>query len=227
MSLILSIETATTVCSVALHDKGCRKATSTFYLDQSHSSILMPTIRALLESCGTDPHQLSAIAVSEGPGSYTGLRIGTSTVKGLCFALDKPLVAVNTLHALAHQVADYYHDGYILCPMIDARRMEVYTCLTTSLMTVVEEVHPKIIDQESFANELSEHKLVFFGNGASKCKPIIKHPNAIFIDNIEPSAEHIGYLAYERFESGLFEELAYFEPRYLKEFRATVPKAKI
>ncbi len=227
MALILSIETATTVCSVALHDQGKRKATATYYLDKSHSSILVPAIDDLLSNCVIQKKDLSAIAVSEGPGSYTGLRIGTSTAKGLCFALDIPLIAINTLLGLAGHVAQYYSTDHILCPMLDARRMEVYTCLVSTQMEIIEGVHPKIIDKNSFRHELDRNKIIFFGNGSSKCKNIIQHPNAFFVDQIEPSAEYIGYLAYKKFETNAFEDLAYFEPRYLKEFRATVPKAKI
>ncbi|MEM6526432.1 MAG: tRNA (adenosine(37)-N6)-threonylcarbamoyltransferase complex dimerization subunit type 1 TsaB [Bacteroidota bacterium] len=227
MAPILSIETSTTVCSVAIHDDGKIKASSTYYIDKSHSTVLIPTIDTLIIRSGYDKSDLSAVALSKGPGSYTGLRIGTSTAKGLCFALDIPLIAVGTLEGLAKQVAPFLDLDVRLCPMLDARRMEVYTCILDNDLSVVKDVHPAIIDDTSFKKELDGSKVVFFGNGAHKCREVIKHQNAIFIDGIEPSAEEIGYLAYTKFQESAFEDLAYFEPFYLKEFRATVPKARI
>ena len=129
MALILSIETSTTVCSVAIHEGGKIKASSTYYIDKSHSTVLIPTIDTLISRSGYDKTNLSAVALSKGPGSYTGLRIGTSTAKGLCFALDIPLIAVGTLEGLARQAAPFLDLDVRLCPMLDARRMEVYTCI--------------------------------------------------------------------------------------------------
>ena len=227
MALILSIETSTTVCSVALHEDGMIKASNTFYLDKSHSTVLVPSIDTLISRSGYNKTDLSAIALSKGPGSYTGLRIGTSTAKGLCFALDIPLIAVGTLNGLARKVAPFTTPDVKLCPMLDARRMEVYTCLLDKNLNLLKDVHPAIIDEMSFKEELDGGKIVFFGNGAHKCRDVIRHENAIFIDDIEPSAEEIGYLAYTKFQETAFEDVAYFEPFYLKEFRATIPKARI
>ena len=227
MALILSIETSTTVCSVAIHEDGKIKASSTYNIDKSHSTVLIPTIDTLISRSGYDKTNLSAVALSKGPGSYTGLRIGTSTAKGLCFALDIPLIAVGTLEGLARQAAPFLDLDVILCPMLDARRMEVYTCILDNDLSVVKDVHPAIIDDTSFKKELDGGKVAFFGNGANKCREAITHRNAIFIEDVEPSAEDIGYLAYTKFQKSTFEDVAYFEPFYLKEFRATVPKARI
>lgn len=227
MALILSIETSTTVCSVAIHEGGKIKASSTYYIDKSHSTVLIPTIDTLISRSGYDKTNLSAVALSKGPGSYTGLRIGTSTAKGLCFALDIPLIAVGTLEGLARQAAPFLDLDVRLCPMLDARRMEVYTCILDNDFSVVKDVHPAIIDDTSFKKELDGGKVAFFGNGANKCREAITHRNAIFIEDVEPSAEEIGYLAYTKFQKSTFEDVAYFEPFYLKEFRATVPKARI
>ena len=227
MALILSIETSTTVCSVAIHEDGKIKASSTYNIDKSHSTVLIPTIDTLISRSGYDKTNLSAVALSKGPGSYTGLRIGTSTAKGLCFALDIPLIAVGTLEGLARQAAPFLDLDVILCPMLDARRMEVYTCILDNDLSVVKDVHPAIIDDTSFKKELDGGKVAFFGNGANKCREAITHRNAIFIEDVEPSAEEIGYLAYTKFQKSTFEDVAYFEPFYLKEFRATVPKARI
>ena len=227
MALILSIETSTTVCSVAIHEDGKIKASSTYNIDKSHSTVLIPTIDTLISRSGYDKTNLSAVALSKGPGSYTGLRIGTSTAKGLCFALDIPLIAVGTLEGLARQAAPFLDLDVRLCPMLDARRMEVYTCILDNDLSVVKDVHPAIIDDTSFKKELDGGKVAFFGNGANKCREAITHRNAIFIEDVEPSAEEIGYLAYTKFQKSTFEDVAYFEPFYLKEFRATVPKARI
>lgn len=227
MALILSLETATSVCSVAIHEKGILKGSNTFYLEKSHSSLLVPMIDSLIERCGYEKKGLDAIAVSEGPGSYTGLRIGVSTAKGYCYALEIPLIAVNTLYGLSSQVAKFINKGKMLCPMIDARRMEVYTCLFDHHLEVVKSTHPLVVEEDSFEDQLDKGEILFFGNGADKCKSIIKHPNAIFIDDLEPSADHIGYLAYQKFIKSAFEDVAYFEPFYLKEFRATTPRARI
>ncbi|MEM7109021.1 MAG: tRNA (adenosine(37)-N6)-threonylcarbamoyltransferase complex dimerization subunit type 1 TsaB [Bacteroidota bacterium] len=227
MALILSIETSTTVCSVALHEEGKIKASSTFYLDKSHSTVLIPSIDTMISKAGYDKSDLVAIALSKGPGSYTGLRIGASSAKGLCFALDIPLIAVGTLAGLARKVAPFVESDVRLCPMLDARRMEVYTALYDPQLNMLKDVHPEIIEEDSFVTELGEGKIVFFGNGSNKCMDLLKSENATFIKGIEPSAEEIGYLAYNKFQNNSFEDVAYFEPFYLKEFRATVPKSRI
>ena len=181
MSLILSIETSTTVCSVGIHDNGKIKASGTYYLDKSHSTVLIPTIDTLISRSGYGKTDLSAVALSKGPGSYTGLRIGTSTAKGLCVALDIPLIAVGTLHGLARKVAPFIESNVRLCPMLDARRMEVYTCILDKDLNTLKEIHPAIIDSMSFKDILNKDKIVFFGNGAHKCRKVIKHRNAILL----------------------------------------------
>lgn len=224
MALILSIETATTVCSVAIHKEGKLQAKQSLYLNQSHSSLLSPVIHTLLQYAGHKLKDLSAIALSKGPGSYTGLRIGTSTAKGLCYALDIPLISINTLEAMAAQVTNLYKNDHLFCPMIDARRMEVYSAVVDNHIDIILETQPVIIDENSFEDLLDKRSMIFFGNGAEKCKGVINHQNAFFIDNITPEATTIGELGYKQYVDGNFEDLAYFEPFYLKEFMATKPK---
>ena len=228
MSLIISIESATKVCSVALHREGSLLAKSEFYLDKSHSSLLTNLIDDLLKYCQLQMKDLDAVAISMGPGSYTGLRIGTSVAKGLCFGLEIPLIAVNTLEAMALGVNNSNLSGKLLCPMLDARRMEVYTTLLNAKMDIVQQTSAKIIGENSFVDLLKENKILFFGNGAEKCKPVFgENKNAYFLDEIEPSAASVGTLAGRKFLENEFEDLAYFAPFYLKEFRTTTPKAII
>jgi tRNA threonylcarbamoyladenosine biosynthesis protein TsaB len=172
-------------------------------------------------------NDIDAVAISKGPGSFTGLRIGTSTAKGICYALDAELIAINSLEAMANGMAKYQFEDALLCPMIDARRMEVYCLITKNNLSIVEKTQAKIIDESSFSNLLSDNRIIFFGNGAIKCKPVLDHSeNAIFIDDIVPSAEHIGILAWKAYQQKLFENLAYFEPFYLKDFIAKKPSAR-
>lgn len=224
MSLILSLETSTSVCSVALHADGILQASSYIYIKQSASSKLAVMVDEILKRCDLNPSQLSAIAVSEGPGSYTGLRIGVATAKGLCYALNIPLIGVNTLECLVKQVAHRYSNDMILCPMLDARRMEVYCLLSDNKGRTIESTNAKVIDASSFSGVLSNNKVIFFGNGADKCKEEINHQNAIFVDGIVPSADQIGELAYIKYEANQFENLADFEPFYLKDFLIKKPK---
>ena len=169
--------------------------------------------------------ELDAIAVSKGPGSYTGLRIGVSTAKGLCYALDKPLIAVNTLLAMANEVNRQNHSQALLCPMIDARRMEVYTALYDGELNELEKTSAKILEENSFDETLNQKQVLFFGNGADKFMALKTGvANAVFIDNITPSAWSVGLLANQAFLRGDFEDVAYFEPFYLKDFVATKPK---
>jgi tRNA threonylcarbamoyladenosine biosynthesis protein TsaB len=194
--------------------------------------MLTTLIQHVVKVSGLEFTDLDAIAVAKGPGSYTGLRIGVSTSKGLCFTLDKPLLAVNTLQALAWQVHNIVQsvsssETPLLCPMLDARRMEVYCALY--LADTLEQVSPteaKIIDETSFAEFLKNQKIIFFGDGATKCKEVLgKNANAVFLEQtINPSAKGIGVLAYEAYQVNQFENIADFEPYYLKEFMATTPK---
>lgn len=226
--MILSIETATTVGSVALHDGEKFLASYELHIDRSHSAALTQLIEHLIDKARIQKSDLKAIALSKGPGSYTGLRIGTSTVKGLCYGLDIPLLSINTLTAMAHGVAKYYVDSSItLCPMIDARRMEVYTAYFSPDMQEFKETHAKIIDENSFENELTTQQVIAFGNGATKCGTVLQHENFRIINGIVPHAKEIGELAYAKFVNQEFEDLAYFEPFYLKDFIAGKPKNKV
>lgn len=228
MALILSIETATPVCSVAIHEKGNLLSKSEVFVKQSHSVILTTLMNQVLEMADKDKKSLDAIAISKGPGSYTGLRIGTSTAKGFCYALDLPLLSVNTLEAMARSVIHFFPDDTLFCPMLDARRMEVYCCVLDSELNILEETQAKIIEENSFQDILKERKVVFFGNGAAKCKAVLQHQShAIFIEGIHPTAQSIGELAYAKFGKQEFEDVAYFEPYYLKEFIAKQPKKNL
>ena len=216
---ILNIETSTKACSVALHKNGelivSREDVTTNF---SHSEKLLKFISKLFSDAKLSLSDLDAIAVSMGPGSYTGLRIGVSTAKGLCYGLDIPLISISTLKAMSFGMAlEIKADLY--CPMIDARRMEVYSAFFDINNTEVRKIQADIIDENSYKKEL-EKKVVFFGDGSEKIKEKIKHENAMFISNIHPSAKNMGLLSYQKFNKSLFEDLAYFEPFYLKDFVA-------
>lgn len=188
--------------------------------------MLTTLIQQAVEHAGFSLSDLDAVAVAKGPGSYTGLRIAVSTAKGLCFALDKPLLSVNTLEALALQVSGFFADDSLFCPMLDARRMEVYCAVFDRALQYVEPTQAKIIDTESFAELLSTRKVVFFGDGAAKCRAVLEaYENAVFLPiDLYPSAKTVGQLAAGLFENRQFEEVETFEPYYLKEFMTTVPK---
>jgi tRNA threonylcarbamoyladenosine biosynthesis protein TsaB len=222
MALILSIETSTTVCSAALHGDGELVASEIIHTPNSAASQLAVIIDKILSAAGVRP---DAVAVSAGPGSYTGLRIGVATAKGVCYALDLPLIAVGSLETMAAQVSEELRvTSEELCPMIDARRMEVYTSLFDSKLNVIEPVEARIIDASSYSAVLDKKKILFFGNGSDKCRGVISHANAAFVDGIFPSAEWLGRLAIARFREGRFEDVAEFEPFYLKDFIAKKPK---
>lgn len=226
MGLILSLETSTNVGSAALHQSGKLLLYHENQIEKSHSEHLATVINNLLQLADVKVNDLDAIAVSRGPGSYTGLRIGVSLAKGLCYAYDTKLIAVNTLQSMAKEVAGHIYEDVFLCPMIDARRMEVYCQLFNSDLKEKSEVSAEIIEEDSFSENLKTNKVLFFGNGAQKCKEIIKAPNARFIEDIVPRARFIGELAQAKYEAGEFENLAYFEPYYLKEFLAKKPSGK-
>ncbi len=223
MATILSIETATEVCSVAIHQSGKIVALQSLFLEKSHAGSLAVLIDQLLKNTHTAPHALDAIAVSAGPGSYTGLRIGISTAKGLCFTLEKPLISVGTLEAMAAGFQPYNLHHHRICPMLDARRMEVYCILAQSDGATLSPVEAKVIDAHSFNEELALSPITFLGNGAEKCLEVIKHENAHFINGVDTSAAHLGMLAYNKYRHGEFENLANFEPKYLKEFQSNKP----
>ncbi|WP_439880414.1 tRNA (adenosine(37)-N6)-threonylcarbamoyltransferase complex dimerization subunit type 1 TsaB [Pontibacter sp. MBLB2868] len=225
--LLLALETSTTVCSVALYKGTQLMGASELRIEKSHSSYITVMIAQLVENCGEKMANLSAVAVSGGPGSYTGLRIGVSTAKGLCYSLNIPLLEVSTLYGMAAQVLSFTPkpERFLFSPMLDARRMEVYTCLLNSEMQEVEPIAPVVLNEQTFQEYLKEQTVIFFGNGASKLKSLVGNKgNTLFIEEIEPSAITIGKLALPKFEQGLFEDVAYYEPFYLKDVYITSAK---
>ncbi|MCD4680633.1 MAG: tRNA (adenosine(37)-N6)-threonylcarbamoyltransferase complex dimerization subunit type 1 TsaB [Bacteroidales bacterium] len=232
MALILNIETATSVCSVALSRDELILSSKESNEQNSHSSLITIFIEQILKESETKIENLDAVAISKGPGSYTGLRIGVSTAKGLCYALDKPLISIGTLQSMAFGLLKYpeiqeLKQNILFCPMIDARRMEVYAAIYDTSNVEVREVRAEIIDKNSFNEYLQNSKVVFFGDGASKFKEVLSgHPNAIFIDNVLASSLNMAELAEQKYCNNQFEDLAYFEPFYLKDFIAGKPKVK-
>ena len=193
----------------------------------AHSAVLTLFIGELLATVNIEPTALDAIAISMGPGSYTGLRIGVATAKGLCYAIGKPMIAVPTLLGMARGMTDGGSHIPLLCPMLDARRMEVYCAVYDSALTEVMATEAKIIDEYSFTDLLSATPVIFAGEGAEKCRSLLgDHPNARFIHGFEASAKYLVPLAMERYNKGEFENLAYFEPFYLKDFVAGKPRVK-
>lgn len=227
MPTILQLETATSVCSVALSVNGKTVASKEETAQNIHASKLTLFINEIMEQAGIKFSELDAVAVSKGPGSYTGLRIGVSTAKGLCFALDKPLIGINTLKMMASGfLAEHPNYNGLVCPMIDARRMEVFTAVFNHQLMEVETTNAKIIDESSFLELLNEYEITFIGNGAEKCSSLIQHPNAKFITDNFNAASNMTSLAKAAFEGEEFEDVAYFEPFYLKDFVFTTPKKK-
>ena len=224
MSLILGLETSTKICSVAISDGDKLLALQEEGGEYSHSEKLTVFIQKVIAEAGLNLNQIEAVAVSKGPGSYTGLRIGVSVAKGLCYALDKPLIAVDTLQAMALGLS-LTEKANLYAPMLDARRMEVYTAMYNGKNEMIKEVTAKIIDENSFSEILKNNKILFFGDGAEKCKAILsKHPNAIFSNEGNPSAQYINKIAQEKFDLKQVENVAYFEPYYLKDFVGTTAK---
>ena len=237
MANILLIETSTRVCSVGVAINGqLISLREDFSANYSHSALLTVFIEEVLASANLTIKEVNAVAVSQGPGSYTGLRIGVSAAKGVCYALDVPLIAVDTLKAMAVQCLEHKkeelqlarHDNFplLLCPMIDARRMEVYHALFDVDLNNVLPTQAKIIDNNSFADLLKNHRLAFFGDGAEKCSGFIQHENAIFFDDVFPSVKGMLVEALEKLARRQFVDVAYFEPYYLKDFVAGAPKVK-
>jgi len=218
LAYILNIETSTKNCSVALSESG--KIIALKELNDgnySHAEKLHIFIEAILKESNVDMQQLSAVAISKGPGSFTGLRIGVSTAKGLCFALDIPLISVNTLQSLALQITA---DNGVIVPMLDARRMEVYSAVYDTNNNLVRKIEAQILDETSFQNYLESQPVYFIGDGVPKTKDLISHSNTFFVDDKLPSANEMGMLAFEKFQQKDFENTAYFEPFYLKDFVA-------
>ena len=215
MAILLCIETATTNCSVALSVNGSvialKEDRSNRY---SHAEQLHVFINLVLEEAGVGKEQLDAVVVSKGPGSYTGLRIGVSAAKGLCYALDKPLVSVSTLRALAGQVKG---TDFII-PMLDARRMEVYAAVFGAQYELLRETQAEIVDESSFEEYLQQGPTTFIGSGVEKFQKLVTHENAKYVKDAMPSASDLVPIAEEKFMKRDFEDVAYFEPYYLKDF---------
>ena len=223
MSIILNIETATKNCSVSIANKGKILAIKELNNgNYSHAEVLHPFIVAILEEANISKDKIDAVAVSKGPGSYTGLRIGVSAAKGLCFAFNKPLISVDTLTSLSYSIAI---DAGFLVPMLDARRMEVYAAVFNESHQKVRGIQAEIIDENSYAEYLKSNKVYFLGDGSQKCKDIITHENAVFVDAKFPSAKEMAQLSYDKYKISDIENVAYFEPFYLKDF-VVIPEKK-
>jgi len=226
VNILLAIETSTQICSVALWQNGVVLALTESDEKNVHSRLLSRMIIQLLAENKISKEMIAAVAVSMGPGSYTGLRIGVSVAKGLCYGWSKPLIAVDTIKAQAAQyllnINNHKTDSgnILLCPMFDARRMEVYTALYNIDLNEISPPEAMVVDSSGFKELLIHKKIIFFGNGANKCKELITSPNAIFVDNVNPSAAGVAFLAEKLFQENKFVDVAYFEPFYMKEFIA-------
>lgn len=225
--LILHIETSTNVCSVAVSENGKCVFSKLNDEGQNHAALLSLFIADAMKSIATKSQKLDAVAVSSGPGSYTGLRIGVSTAKGLCYGFGIPLIAVSTLEVLTAHATETVGkiENALFCPMIDARRMEVYAAFYNSVGDIQREIAADIIDENSYAEMLKQQVIYFFGNGADKLKTTLTHANVRFIDQLFPNAENMIALAEKAFQEQKFVDVAYFEPFYLKEFQTTAPKS--
>ena len=226
MAIILNIETATKNCSVSISKEGVLIAVKELNDgNYSHGENLHVFIEDLLKEANISPQDFTAIAVSKGPGSFTGLRIGVSAAKGLCFSLDKPLISISTLESLANTI-DVDNKSLII-PLLDARRMEVYSAVFNNKHEQIRDIEAQIIDENSFSTYLNNGKVYFLGDGAEKCKNILEHKNAIFLDGYFPSAKQLTSLSFEKYQKNDFEDVAYFEPFYLKDFLVTPSKKRI
>lgn len=235
MALLLNIETSTAICSVALGKDGKLLALKENKEGMKHASHLTVFIESILKENNLTTTDLDGVAISMGPGSYTGLRIGVSTAKGICYGAGIPLIAVSTLQSMTKALQNTSDisakvkniENAFFCPMIDARRMEVYTAFYNSKTELEREISADIIDENSFLDELSNREIVFFGDGSAKCKNVIRNKNGIFLDDVNATAVGMIELAEEKFNKNELEDVAYFEPFYLKDFVATTPKKNI
>jgi tRNA threonylcarbamoyladenosine biosynthesis protein TsaB len=224
MAIILNLETATTNCSVSIAENGTLLALKEFdSADYSHAEQLHVFIEEALQLASLNLTDIKAIAVSKGPGSYTGLRIGVSAAKGLCFALDLALIAIPTLESMASQAK--MNDVDFIIPVLDARRMEVYSCVFNESLEEIRATKAEIIDEDSFRKYAEKGKVLILGNGAQKCKETLTNSNFSFDTTAVPSAKEMAALSYERFKVSNFEDVAYFEPYYLKDFILLKKKA--
>jgi len=226
MAYILNIETSTDICSVCIAKGETIVSIRETERSYSHSEVIATFIKECLVEASMEPSDLDAIAVSRGPGSYTALRIGTATAKGMCFALDIPLISIDTLTALANSVHKEVGDNEIIIPMIDARRKEVYHAHYDKAMNILKEVEPIILDETTYAALSSSNKIWILGDGAPKSRDILSIHNAHFVD-IECSSKYMVSLSLEKFEKKEFEDIAYYEPNYYKGANITVQKKNI
>jgi len=234
--LILHIETSTDICSVSLSEKDQLLSLAESGPERSHAILLNSYIKQVCAESGKELKDLDAVSVSKGPGSYTGLRIGVSTAKGLAYALEIPLIAPGTLDHMAHGAGTHpeiialiekYADQVLLCPMIDARRMEVYSALYTPDGTMTGRVSAVVVDRDTYRELLQQYHICFFGNGADKCREMLDHPHAHFTVGIYPSAAQMVIPGLSLYREQKFEDVAYFEPFYLKDFIPTKPGKKL
>jgi tRNA threonylcarbamoyladenosine biosynthesis protein TsaB len=221
MSLLLHIDTAVENASLCISKDGSLLKMAENKNQKDHAAWIHLAIEKLMKETGYNLDDLSAIAVSNGPGSYTGLRVGLATAKGLCYALNIPLVTLSTLEVMTYSAITHNSrlttTNFLYCPMIDARRMEVFTALYDKSLNAIQPPHARVIAEKSFHEELENHKILFFGNGAEKSKTFIKHPNAFF-ENIEQNASHMIQLAEQKIKVREFADTAYVEPFYIKDF---------
>lgn len=234
MDIILIIESSTEVCSVSLLKDGRLWDTKESGEGQNHARLVTVFAEELLSRNNVKSSELKAVAISKGPGSYTGLRIGASAAKGICYAANIPLIAVGTLEAMAKHVAlnraEYQipeDKPLLLCPMIDARRMEVYSMLLNDSGQILRPITAEVIDETFLKKELETNTIAFFGNGAPKCESVIKSENALFLHHVNASAKYMSELVWEAYNNKHFEDVAYFEPFYLKDFVVTVSKKSV
>lgn len=232
MTRLLQLETATSVCSVCITENGVVIGLEESHEKNSHASVLHVFIDRLLKKFQLPYSAIDAIVVSMGPGSYTGLRIGVAAAKGFGFALDKPVIAINTLESMTAHFQNHYREtrekkNVLFCPMIDARRQEVYTSCYNREGNEVSPTQALILTADSFHKELEDHSICFFGDGSEKFKDLIsRHPNAFFYEHFKASSEGLTIPALRAYKTGKFIDLAYFEPFYLKDFVPGVPKAQ-
>ena len=219
MSLILNIETSTTLCSVSLAKDGKVIASKEVNEGFTHAENLHVFIEEVIAKAGTTVKDLNAIAVGSGPGSYTGLRIGVSAAKGLAYALQVPLIAVNTLQTMAAAAVGQSNEEVLFCPMLDARRMEVYTAIFDKDLNAIKETSAQILSEEDLSFFDTGKPICFFGDGMPKCKELLMNiPRSSFIQNIVPASSALAELSFQKHNKGQFEDVAYFEPFYLKDF---------
>ncbi len=228
MACLLNIETSTAVCSVAVSVNSKLLFEKVSFEGPSHAALLGVFVEEALNKIKESSLRLDAVAVSGGPGSYTGLRIGVSMAKGLCLGYDIPLISIPTLKIMASKIIrEKREEKALYCAMLDARRMEVYAAIYDDQLKTEREVSADIVTAETYASYLVDNKVYFFGNGAAKCCEVINSRHAIFIDDIYPLAMDMLPLSEEAYNNNQFEDVAYYEPFYLKEFVATTPKNKV